>query len=384
MTATPDLRHYPFEPFTGDVPDELIDMVESNPISKVLMPDGRPCWLVLSYEHCRRVITDPHFARLHVGRPDGGPRDLNMDGPAHTAVRRVAMRPFTVRRIEAYRPLVQQLVDELIDDMIAGPPPADLVSALVAPLPARVICVVLGIQAADRPRLLNWIEILNSTSAYGSASASKARSQLTGYLAAQLAARRTSPGEDLLSEYIARQNDLTDAELVELVIGVLLGGLEINTISAGLRALFQHPDQLAKLRAAPEKILAATEEILRYTTVSTTFRVMIVTADTEVGGVAMRAGEYVMPFLPAGDRDPRIFPEPNVFDIDRGTNPSHLGLGHGPHFCLGGALGKLEVEVAIGTLVRRLPGLAPAVPLEEISFRHDWWNCGIASFPVVW
>lgn len=136
MTDTAGLRNYPFEPFTGDVPGELIDMVESNPVSKVLLPDGRPCWLVLSYEHCRRVITDPHFARLHVGRPDGGPRDLNMDGPAHTAVRRVAMRPFTARRIESYRPMVQRLVDELVDDMIAGPPPADLVSALVAPLPA--------------------------------------------------------------------------------------------------------------------------------------------------------------------------------------------------------------------------------------------------------
>jgi cytochrome P450 len=384
MTATEDLRHYPFEPFTGDVPDELIGMVESNPISKVLLPDGRPCWLVLSYEHCRTVITDPNFARLHIGRPDGGPRDLNMDGPAHTAVRRVGMRPFTARRIEDYRPLVQRLVDELIDDMIAGPPPADLVTALVAPLPVRVICEVLGIPLADRQQFHDWIQTLNTMDAYGTDGANQARSELTAYLAGQLGVKRASPGRDLLSAWGASPHDLTDTEVVELAIGVLLGGLEINTISAGLRALFQHPEQLAKLRAAPEKMLAATEEILRYTTVSSTFRVMIVTADTEVGGVLMREGEYVMPFLPAGDRDPRVFPEPNVFDIDRVITPSHLGLGHGPHFCLGGALGKLEVEVSIGTLVRRLPGLAPAVPLEEIKFRHDWWNCGIASFPVVW
>jgi cytochrome P450 len=384
MTATPGLRHYPFEPFTGDVPDEVIGMVESNPISKVVLPDGRPCWLILSYAHCRAVITDPHFARLHIGRPDGGPRDLNMDGPAHTAVRRVGMRPFTARRIEEYRPLVQRLVDELIDDMIAGPCPADLVRALVAPLPVRVICEVLGIPLADRQRFYDWIGTINSMDAYGTASASQARSELTAYLAGQLAAKRADPGQDLLSAWGATPQDLTDTELVELAIGVLLGGLEINTISAGLRALFQHPEQLAKLRAAPEKMLAATEEILRYTTVSSTFRVMIVTADTELGGVAMHAGDYVMPFLPAGDRDPQAFADPNVFDIDRVTTLPHLGLGHGPHFCLGGALGKLEVEVSIGTLVRRLPGLAPATALEEIPFRHDWWNCGIASFPVVW
>jgi cytochrome P450 len=384
VTAPSDLRHYPFEPFTGDVPDELIDMVESNPISQVLLPDGRPCWLVLNYEHCRTVITDPRFARLHIGRPDGGPRDLNMDGPAHTAVRRVGMRPFTARRIEVYRPLVQRLVDELIDDMIAGPCPADIVTALVAPLPVRVICEVLGIPVADRQRFMDWIATLNSMDAYGSDPAGRARSELTAYLAGQLTAKRESPGQDLLSAWAANPHDLTDAELVELAIGVLLGGLEINTISAGLRALFQHPEQLAKLRAAPEKMVAATEEIIRYTTVSTTFRVMLVTADAEVGGVTMRAGDYVMPFLPAGDRDPAVFPEPNVFDIDRPQTPPHLGLGHGPHFCLGGTLGKLEVEVSIGTLVRRLPGLAPAVPLEEIGFRHGWWNCGISSFPVVW
>jgi len=387
MTAVSELRPYPFEPFNGDLPAELIDMVESNPISRVLLPDGRPAWIVLSYEHCRALLSDPCFARQHVGRAKPGagePRDLSMDGPPHTAVRSVAMRFLTARRIEEYRPLVKRLTNELIDDMIAGPPPADLVSALVAPLPVRVICAVLGVPESDRERLYGWIKELNSIVEHGSQSAVQARAQFTDYLTGQLAAKRARPADDLISSWIAGGHDLTDTELVELAMGILLGGLEVNSISAGLRALFQHPGQLAKLRAAPEKMLSATEEILRYTTVSSMGKVLIVVTDTELGGVAMRAGDYVMAMTATADRDPRAFAEPNVFDIDRVSAVPHLGFGHGPHSCLGRSVGKLQVEVAIGTLLGRLPGLAPAVPLEDIPWRHDRINCGIDSFPVTW
>jgi cytochrome P450 len=113
-------------------------------------------------------------------------------------------------------------------------------------------------------------------------------------------------------------------------------------------------------------------------------RVQMVATDTELGGVAMYAGDYIMALPAAGNRDPRVFAEPNVFDIDRVAAAPHLGFGYGPHFCLGSALGRLQVEVAIGTLLRRLPGLAPAVPLSQIPWRHDRLNCGIASLPVVW
>jgi cytochrome P450 len=387
MTAVSELRPYPFEPFNGDLPAELIDMVESDPISRVLLPDGRPAWMVLSYEHCRAVLSDPCFARQHVGRAKPGagePRDLSMDGPPHTAVRSVAMRFLTARRIEEYRPLVQRLTNELIDEMIAGPAPADLVSALVAPLPVRMICAVLGVPESDRERLYGWIKELNSIVEHGSQSAVAARAQFNDYLTGQLAAKRASPADDLLSSWIAGGHDLTDTELVELAMGILLGGLEVNSISAGLRALFQHPGQLAKLRAAPDKMLSATEEILRYTTVSSMGKVLVVVTDTELGGVPMRAGDYAMAMTATADRDPRAFAEPNVFDIERVSAVPHLGFGHGPHSCLGRSVGKLQVEVAIGTLLRRLPGLAPAVPLEEIPWRHDRINCGIESFPVTW
>ncbi|MFI5837384.1 cytochrome P450 [Micromonospora sp. NPDC051300] len=390
MPANTGLRPYPFEPFTGDLPPELLDMVVTEPISKVRLPDGRAAWLVLSYEHCCTVLADPRFSRLPLGGTTtpgaGGPRELNMDGPAHAAVRRVAGRAFTARRIDTFRPRVRRLVDELVDEMLAGPRPADVVAGLVAPLPVFVVCDVLGVPAGDRPRFYDWIAGLNSVTAYGSAGAADAQAQLRAYLAGQLARKRAEPGDDLLSAWVRGQDahELVDAELVELAMGVLLGGLEINATSAGLRALFQHPEQLAKLRAAPEKLAAATDEILRYTSVSSMFRVQVVREDLTLGGVAMRAGDCVMAIPWAGNRDPRHFPEPNTFDIDRTPSVPHLTFGFGPHFCLGTALGRMQVELSLGALLGRMPGLAPAVPLEEIPWRHDRMNGGIASFPVTW
>ncbi len=388
MTVISGLRHYPFEPFTGDLPDELLDMVASKPVSRVLLPDGRPTWLVLGYKECCAVLADPRFSREHVGRPEPrgeGTRDISMDGRAHAAVRRVGSRAFTARHIETYRPLVQRLVDELVDDMIAGPQPGDLVSGLVAPLPLRVVCEVIGVPAADRQRFYGWLEGINSIVAYGSADAVAARSQLDAYLAERVEAKRASPGHDLLSEWTAGDaHELTDPELVELTVALLLGGIEINTTTAGMRVLFQRPDQLKELRSAPEKMSAAADEILRFTAVSSMSRVQVVATDTELGGVAMRAGEHIMALPAAGNRDPRVFPDPNVFDVDRVPTAPHLAFGYGPHFCLGSALGKMQVELATGTLLQRLPGLAPAVPLDELPWRHDRINCGIKSFPVAW
>ncbi|WP_420119795.1 cytochrome P450 [Micromonospora sp.] len=390
MTVVSELRDYPFAPFTGDLPTELLDMVVAEPVSRVRLPDGRPAWLVLGYHDCCTVLADPRFSRLPLGAtgtPDGGgPRELNMDGPAHAVVRRVASRAFTARRIDTFRPRVRRLVDALIDDLLAGPRPADLVAALVAPLPVHVVCDVLGVPVADRPRFYGWIEGLNSVTAYGSADAAAAQAELRAYLAGQLAGKRATPGDDLLSAWVLGRDahELDDAELVELAMGVLLGGLEINSTSAGLRALFQHPEQLAKLRADPAKLSSATDEILRYTSVSSMFRVQVVREDLTLGGVAMRAGDCVMAIPWAGNRDPRVFPDPNVFDIDRVPAAPHLTFGFGPHFCLGTALGRMQVELSIGELLRRLPGLAPAVPLDGIPWRHDRMNGGIASFPVTW
>lgn len=381
------LREYPFEPFRGDLPDELLRMVVDEPVRRVRLPDGRPVWLVAGHTQVCTVLADPRFARLPPAQPPPAqcPRELNMDGAAHTVVRRLAGRAFTARRIEAFRPRIQQLVDGLIDAMASAGPPVDVVSGLVAPLPVLVICEVLGVPAADRPRFQAWLADLNSITGYGSDGLARSQADLRAYLAEQLAAKRSDPGDDLLSTWAAGQTEhgLTDAEIVELAMGVLLGGLEINSTSAGLRALFSHPHQLRALLAEPALVASAVEEILRYTAVSSMFRVQTATADVMLGGVLIRAGDAVMAVPWAANRDPEHFPDPHEFRLDRSPNP-HLTFGFGPHFCLGAALGRLQVEVSIGTLLRRFPALAPAIAIEEIPWRHDRVNGGIAELPVTW
>jgi cytochrome P450 len=228
---------------------------------------------------------------------------------------------------------------------------------------------------------------MNSVVSYGLAQAVDSQQALRDYLAEQLVAKRAAPADDLLSVWLGEQGTsaLTDEELVELAVGVLIGGIEINSTSTGLRALFQHPDQLAKLRAEPEKLApGAADETLRYTTVSAMFRVVMMSDDIELDGVQIRAGESVMALPWYGNRDSRFFPNPNVFDIERSSKTPHLTFGFGPHFCLGAALGKMQVELSLATLLRRLPNLAPAIPLDELPWRHDRINMGIAKFPVTW
>ena len=391
MSVAAELRHYPFEPFTGDLSEDLLQMIESDSVTQVILPDGRQCWLALSYEDCCTVLADPRFSRLISGDTEApsedAPRSLVMDGAPHACVRRVASRAFTARRIEGYRPRVQRLVDELVDAMIAGGQPADLVRALVAPLPMLVVCDVLGVPASDHERFYGWLEGINSIVSYGLAEAVDAQQALREYLAEQLVAKRAAPADDLLSVWLGEQESsaLTDEELVELAVGVLVGGIEINSTSTGLRALFRHPEQLAKLRAEPERLAAsATDEVLRYTTVSAMFRVVVMSDDITLGGVRIRAGESVMALPWYGNRDPRHFPDPNVFDIERVQTSPHLTFGFGPHYCLGAALGKMQVELSLATLFRKLPNLAAAIPLDQLPWRHDRINCGIASFPVTW
>ncbi|SDS93185.1 cytochrome P450 [Actinoplanes derwentensis] len=388
-------RSYPFEVFQGELPDELLDMVERQPVSRVVLPDGRAAWLVLGFAQVQVVLSDARFVRgvpaeEPVGESAGCPvtgrtRELSMNGADHTSLRRLASRAFTARRIESYRPRVQQIADELVEAMAAAGPGADLISGFVAPLPALVIYEVLGVPASDRGRFDEWIAEINSITAYGNPDSVRAAAELREYLAGRLEVKRAEPGDDLISAWLAEQRTatLTDEEIIGLCLGVLIGGREINSISAGMRALFQHPLQMAMLRDDPSLLPGAVEEILRFTSVSSMFLVQTALADVELGGELIRAGDAVMALPWAANRHGEFFADPGVFDITRAHNP-HLTFGHGPHFCLGAALGRLELEIAVGTLLRRFPGLGSGVPIDELPWRQERINCGIREFPLTW
>ncbi|MEV7186409.1 cytochrome P450 [Kitasatospora sp. NPDC093102] len=286
----------------------------------------------------------------------------NTDPPDHARLRKLANRAFTARRVEALRDGVQRIVDRLIDEAVAAGPAMDLIQAVASPLPMSVVCELFGIPDEDRPQVKSWFHRFGRLSEDIDKSEA-AIEQYEEYLSGLIRQRRREPGDDLISALVATQaqdDRLTDSELLSTCFVLITAGDETTThlIGNGVLALLRHPDQLARLRADPGLIRGAVEELARYDTVTQAI-VRVVAEDLEIGGRTLREGELVYLFLGATNRDPERFEDPDRLDLSRPGN-RHLSFGHGPHFCLGGPLAKLQAEVAIGTLVRRLPELRPA------------------------
>jgi cytochrome P450 len=290
---------------------------------------------------------------------------LMQDPPNHTRLRRLVSRGFTPPAIERLRPHVQGLVDDMLDAaQDAGE--LDVIRDLAQPLPAAVICQMLGVPIADSARLAEWTaQVTHMLLPRFMDEAQRQRSldaalQLGSYFGALIEERRHGLGEDLLSVLIRAEeagDRLAPDELIVQAIGLLIAGLETTTglIGNGVRALLLHPTELQKLLARPELIQSAVEECLRYDgPIGGTLRV--VHEDVEFGGVCIPKNSQVVASISAAQRDPRAFVEPDRFLIERGT-VSHLAFGGGIHFCLGAHLARMEAQIAIGTLFRRFPRL---------------------------
>ncbi|WP_405901189.1 cytochrome P450 [Streptomyces sp. NBC_00727] len=283
----------------------------------------------------------------------------NTDPPDHARLRKLANRAFTARRVEALRDRVQHLVDRLVDAAVAAGPEMELIEAVASPLPMSVVCELFGIPEEDRPRVKDWFRRFGRLSE-DIAKSETAIDQYEDYLSGLIRQRRREPGDDLISALVATQTQddrLTDSELLSTCFVLITAGDETTThlITNGVLALLRHPDQLARLREDPGLMRGAVEELARYDTVTQAI-VRVVAQDLEIGGRTLRESELVYLFLGATNRDPERFEDPDRLDLTRPGN-RHLSFGHGPHFCLGGPLARLQTEVAVGTLVRRLPGL---------------------------
>ncbi|MEU2027057.1 cytochrome P450 [Streptomyces sp. NPDC016469] len=286
----------------------------------------------------------------------------NTDPPDHARLRKLANRAFTARRVEALRDRVETLVDRLIDAAVDAGPEMELIEAVASPLPMSVVCELFDIPEEDRPRVRDWFRRFGRLSE-DLAKSEAAIDQYEDYLSGLIRRRRREPGDDLISALVATQTHddrLTDSELLSTCFVLITAGDETTThlITNGVLALLRHPDQLARLREDPGLMRGAVEELARYDTVTQAI-VRVVAQDLEIGGRTLREGELVYLFLGATNRDPERFEDPDRLDLTRPGN-RHLSFGHGPHFCLGGPLARLQTEVAVGTLVRRLPGLRPA------------------------
>ncbi|MEU9451863.1 cytochrome P450 [Streptomyces sp. NPDC048277] len=283
----------------------------------------------------------------------------NTDPPDHARLRKLANRAFTARRVEALRDGIQRIVDRLIDEAVAAGPAMDLIEAVAAPLPMSVVCELFGIPPEDLPQVKTWFQRFGRLTEDIDKSEA-AIEQYEEYLARLVRRRRAAPGDDLISALVATQaqdDRLTDSELLSTCFVLITAGDETTThlVGNGMLALLRHPGQLARLREEPALVRAAVEELARYDT-PTQAIVRVAAEDIEIGGRTLREGELAYLFLAATNRDPERFEDPDRLDLTRPGN-RHLSFGNGPHFCLGGPLAKLQAEVAVGTLVRRLPDL---------------------------
>ena len=290
---------------------------------------------------------------------------LGSDPPDHTRLRHLINRAFTPRVVEALRPRVQELVDELLD-RVQPHGGMDFIRDVAYPLPATVIAELLGVPVADQDRFKDWSDGILSFQGTGRTTvetldrAQRDLLEMRAFLTDLLAQRRRTPTDDLLGRMVAAEEEgdkLSSAELLTTCVTLLTAGHETTTnlIGNGLFTLLRHPEQLARLRADESLMAVAVEEMLRYES-PLQRNPRRVAEDLEFGGQRLRRGDFVLQILASANHDPAVFPEPERFDITRQPN-RHLAFGHGIHFCLGAPLARIEAPVVIGTVLRRFPHL---------------------------
>ncbi|MCP2256480.1 Cytochrome P450 [Streptoalloteichus tenebrarius] len=381
----------PFDP-----PPTVQALRERTRLTRVRLADGSTPWLVTRYDDQRALMADPRISSdvTRPGFPSPSPvrgRPLSfilMDDPEHARLRRMVTAPFAIRRVEAMRPTVQKIVDDLIDEMLAGPRPVDLVQAFALPVPSLVICQLLGVPYADHDFFQDNSRVLINRDVTPE-ERWVAVDRLSAYLDRLIGEKLDHPEDDLLSSLADRvgKGELTRPEAAQIGVLMLVAGHETtaNMIALGTLALLEHPDQLALLRESddPALVASAVEELLRYLHITHNGRRRVALADIEIAGQVIREGEGVILPNDIANRDPEAFPDPDRLDIRRDAR-RHVAFGFGPHQCLGQPLARMELQVVYGTLYRRIPTLRLAARLDEIPFKHDGAVYGVYELPVTW
>ncbi|MEU3069371.1 cytochrome P450 [Streptomyces sp. NPDC006906] len=386
-----DLRDLP--DFTADPYPYYAKLRAEGPVHTVRTEEMERIWLIVGHDEGRAALADQRFGKdWHTAGPwepsevQLSANMLELDAPHHTRLRRLVVREFTARRIEALRPRITRITEELLDAMVPQGS-ADLVDALAFPLPMTVICELLGVPDIDREAFRALSNgIVTPTREQRDADPAGA---MNACLVDLIADKRRSPGDDLLSALIRTTDEdgdsLSSAELVGMAFLLLVAGHEttVNLIANGVRALLDHPGQLALLRADPGLIDGAVEEMLRYDgpVETTTFR--FAREPVTIGDTVIPRDAAVLVALASADRDPARFPAPDTFDIRREPQ-GHLAFGHGAHYCLGAPLARMEARIAIGALLERCPGLAHDPSVGELDWLPGLLMRGTRGLPVRW
>ncbi|MFG2276112.1 cytochrome P450 [Streptomyces chartreusis] len=386
-------RRCPFDPAPATAQAD-------GPVSPVGLWNGKTAWLVTGYDEQRSVLSDnrlsvdtrkdgyPHLSRIGEMRRKGLRPFVFMDNPEHDRHRRMVTANFMVRRVEALRPRIQQIVDERIDALLAGPRPVDLVAEFGLPVPSLVICELLGVPYEDHPLFQSCSRRM--ALAATPAEAFEPMGELRGYLTDLLERKEAHPGDDVISRLVTdqvRTGALTREEAVDMCLVLLVAGHETtaNMISLGTLALLENPAALAELQENQDAsfVANAVEELLRYLSITHTGLLRVATEPVEVAGVRIAPGEGVIAANNVGNRDAGAFPDPDRLDLHRAAR-HHLAFGYGIHQCLGQPLARAELQVVYSTLYRRIPGLRLAIPFEDVPFKFEENIYGVTSLPVAW
>jgi cytochrome P450 len=382
------------------------EMREHDPVLLQAGLDGEtPIWFVTRYDDAvavllddERFVRDPAFAlsdeelsAMDAATPDAarfiGNHMLNKDGADHRRLRRLVTKAFTPRMVEQLRPRIEEIADALIDAVEARGA-MDIVEDFAFPLPITVIAELLGVPAADRDRFRTWSNA-GVTPAFSPQEIERFTEHakaFVAYLQELFEERRAHPGSDLISALVQAEDGgdtLNEQELCSMVALLIIAGHEttVSLIGNAVLALLRHPDELARF---DENVGGAIEELLRYDGPVERTLARWVTTDVTLGGQTLQRGDIVIVVLGSADRDPARFEDPDTLDFAREPEAKHIAFGRGSHYCLGAPLARLEAEVALRTLFRRLPGLSLAVSTDELEWRPVPLFRSLTALPVAW
>ncbi|WP_181809250.1 cytochrome P450 [Streptomyces shenzhenensis] len=403
MNGAAELSRLPFaRPNVLDLAPLYEVLRREAPITPVTTPAGDPAWLVTRFDEVRDLLSDKRLGRSHP-EPERASRITTaavQEGPSgnyateeadHTRMRRLLTPAFSARRMVMLSDHVRQLVDGCIDRLLAERAVApggvvDLHAGLAFPVPVAVICRLLGVPESDREHFASLSERM-ADYAIGD-DAERARDEFNDYMSTLAEAKRTRPGEDVISDLVRAQSadaDFDHSEMIRLCVGLLFAGHEttVNRIGLGTLFLLTRPEQWRALIADPAgRVNATVEEIMRLGAPGDLGLLRYAHTDVDVAGVTIRCGDAVILSVNSANRDAAVYTDAETFDPDR-PERNHLGFGHGPHFCIGASLARTELRVVFAALAERLPGLRLAKDVDDLPMRTTLTG-GVSELPVTW